>query len=193
MNTRTHAGRFLLQAAVAGMLALAATLPVQADYSNTVMSLSPIGYWRLNDAVAIPKDTATNSGTLLAAANGISSALTHPVSGALVGSSDTATRFAGAGTVRIPWNAALNPSSGGIPTAFSAECWAKTTNASGNRVLVQSMRQPASGNTADRSGWCMREAGANFEFLVGDTNAAPSYWNLRVTNAVVPTSGSIGQ
>jgi hypothetical protein len=183
-KTRGVLKQFALGVAASAVVVFGSGLTARADYSNTVMSLGPVGYWRLNDALVFPKDTATNSGSLLAVGNGVSSALTHPVSGALVGSSDTATRFGGAGTVRIPWHAALNPSSGGIPTAFSVECWAKTTNASGNRAMVTSMRQPASGNTLDRSGWCLRQAGANFEFLVGDTNAAPSYWNLRVTNVV---------
>ena len=30
------------------LLALTALLPARADYSNTVMSLHPVAYWRLN-------------------------------------------------------------------------------------------------------------------------------------------------
>ena len=41
MKTKEHTGPFLRQAVAAGLLALAATLPAQADYSNTVMSLQP--------------------------------------------------------------------------------------------------------------------------------------------------------
>ena len=44
MKTKQQAGQFLLQAAAVGLLALAAILPAQADYSNTVASLNPVAY-----------------------------------------------------------------------------------------------------------------------------------------------------
>ncbi|HNQ90260.1 MAG TPA: hypothetical protein PKM73_16710 [Verrucomicrobiota bacterium] len=74
MKTRQPAGPFLRQAAAAGLLAVAAMLPAQADYSNTVASLNPVGYWRLNEPVSPTPNyalgTAINYGTLGASANG---------------------------------------------------------------------------------------------------------------------------
>jgi len=76
MKTKQHAGRFLHQAAAAGLLALAAVLPAQADYSNTVASLNPVGYWRLNEPVSPTLNyalgTATNYGSIGAVVNGTS-------------------------------------------------------------------------------------------------------------------------
>ena len=164
MKTEPHAGQFLLQAAAAGLLALAAILPARADYSNTVMSLHPLGYWQLNETTPVPTDAATNSGTLLSAANGLYAGVTHPVSGALAGSSDTAGGFANGAKVTIPWNAALNP-----PGPFSVECWANSDAVDGNRhTLVQSWVQGQNlTNSNDRSGWLLRQEGADLVLVLG--------------------------
>ena len=57
------------------LLALTALLPARADYSNTVMSLHPVAYWRLNEPVApalnYGSGTATNLGFLGPVANGV--------------------------------------------------------------------------------------------------------------------------
>ncbi len=66
--------RSLLAASATGLLALAAVLPARADYSNTVMALHPVGYWRLNEPVSPTLNyalgTATNSGSIGVVANG---------------------------------------------------------------------------------------------------------------------------
>jgi len=146
------------------VLTLTVGLPARADYSNTVMSLQPVGYWRLNETTPVPTDTATNSGTLLSAANGLYAGVTHPVSGALAGSSDTAGGFANGATVTIPWNAALNP-----PGPFSVECWANSDAVDGNRhTLVQSWVQGQNPtNPNDRSGWLLRQEGADLVLVLG--------------------------
>ena len=75
MKMKTSLPKFLLAASATGLLALAAVLPAQADYSNTVMSLNPVAYWRLNEPVApalnYGSGTATNLGSLGAVANGV--------------------------------------------------------------------------------------------------------------------------
>ncbi|MCX6923018.1 MAG: hypothetical protein NT154_07395, partial [Verrucomicrobia bacterium] len=53
-----------------GLLALVVVLPARADYSSTVMSFNPLGYWRLNDTTPVPLIMATNSGTLGVIGNG---------------------------------------------------------------------------------------------------------------------------
>ena len=40
-------------------------------------------------------------------------------------------------------------------------------------------RMPA--NSADRTGWALREVGSDVQFLVGAANAAPSYYYYTVT------------
>jgi len=138
------------------------------------MSFHPVGYWPLTDKSSVPKDTATNSGSLGAVANGLYSAVTHPVSGALVGSTDTAAGFpASGGSVMIPWNAALNPvtnlSGTNFSGPFSVECWANSTAAaSGNHTLVQSWVQGQNPtNSNDRSGWLLRQVGADLQLVLG--------------------------
>jgi hypothetical protein len=167
---------FLLSASTI-LLALTAVLPARADYSNTVMSLGPVGYWRLNDTTPLPQDSAINLGSLGTVGDGLySGGATHGVGvpGALAGSSDTAADFtAAAAKMQFPWNAAINP-----PGAFTVECWANSTAAaSGNHTVVLSMVQgqnAANGN--DRSGWCLREAGNDLQFVVGTTTGAPFYY-----------------
>ena len=75
----------LLTALATALWALAAVLPARADYSNTVMSLNPVAYWRLNEPVSPTLNyalgTATNSGSIGGVANGTyyhSSALQEP-------------------------------------------------------------------------------------------------------------------
>src|SRR6266576_4526102 len=56
---------------VGAMFSVACVMPVKADYQSTVLSKSPVGYWRLNDVVAAPGNMlATNIGTLGAVGNG---------------------------------------------------------------------------------------------------------------------------
>src|SRR6185503_111778 len=50
----------------------ACVISANADYRATVLAKSPVGYWRLNDAVATPGEVlATNIGTLGAVGNGL--------------------------------------------------------------------------------------------------------------------------
>src|SRR5437879_1250062 len=84
---------------------------VRADYSNTVASFNPVGYWRLSETVQPPPpDVATNSGSLGSTENGYYvGGNSHPTTGALVGSGDTAASFDGAsGGVIIPYNSKLS-------------------------------------------------------------------------------------
>lgn len=126
MKTRQQAGKFLRQTAVAGWLALVAILPAQADYSNTVASLNPVAYWRLNEPVSPTLNyalgTATNYGSIGAAANGTyfhSSALQQP--GVLTG--DPCVKLDGASQyIDVPYSPVLNTNG-----PFSVEFWANET------------------------------------------------------------------
>lgn len=175
---------FIKRLASAGCATLlAATFTAHADYSNTLASFKPVGYWRLNETTQPPAgDFATNSGSLGTALNGayVGSA-SHPAAGALVGDTDGAA-ITTSGQVRIPYDAAVNPSG-----PFTVECWANSTAAAGgNHVIVQSMvngQNPANAN--DRSGWALREVGADLQFLVGTATGAPFYYYYTVSGAVM--------
>src|SRR5437667_1195639 len=59
--------RILLAAA----LMLASAIVQGADYPTTVLSLNPVGYWRLSESVSPPPaNIVANAGSLGAAANG---------------------------------------------------------------------------------------------------------------------------
>jgi hypothetical protein len=139
--------------ALKALLAALLTTRAMADYSNTVMSLSPLGYWRLNETNLPPADVATNSGTLGASANGYYVAgATHPVPGALVNGTGTAATFPGTNSSRVvvpyqPTIAAAAP--------FSVEFWANPA-APTNTMCVASLTQfgnPPGNGDGTRKGW----------------------------------------
>jgi hypothetical protein len=126
IKTRLQVNRSLLVASATGLLALAAILPAQADYSSTVASLNPVGYWRLNEPVSPTLNyalgTATNYGSLGAAANGTyyhSSTLQQP--GVLTG--DPCVKLDGTSQyIEVPYSPVLNTNG-----PFSVEFWANQT------------------------------------------------------------------
>lgn len=116
---KTLAGTFALLAA--------ATLPANADYSSTVLSQGPVGYWRLNETTPppVPPILATNAGSVGAAANGTYiSAVRGVKPGAILSEPNSgAAGFDGVvdgNRVRIPFQPQWNQS-----TPFSVEFWAK--------------------------------------------------------------------
>ena len=148
----------LLAAAV-----VSATVGAYADYSNTVMSLSPLGYWRLNETIAAPADTATNSGSLGLGANGyyVSGAV-HPVTGALANGSGSAASFpdANGNRVVVPYQPIL-----GTVAPFSVEFWANPnglTSGENATMCVASLTQfgnPPGAGDGTRKGWLFYQNG----------------------------------
>src|SRR5688572_21671175 len=133
-----------------------------ADYSSTVLSQNPVGYWRLNEtAQPVVARPPANSGSLGTAADG--QYLLNPKRGepgALAGSTATSVRFFnptldvgyGGSKVEIPFRTALNPNG-----PFSVEFWAKPTTIVTNAYCpVASINSdPAIGptNSDPRAGW----------------------------------------
>src|SRR5258706_14971838 len=126
MNPQTLKTRSLLLGAA--LVALVAAPLARADYQSTVISQSPVGYWRLSETTASPPPitTAVNSGSS-AAGNGTyqgSQGYFRGFAGALA-SSDTAIHMDGAGqNVLVPYNADLNPAAN-----FTVEVWLKADGA----------------------------------------------------------------
>ena len=166
MKTKQHAGQFLRQAAAAGLLALVAILPAQADYSNTVMSLNPVGYWRLNEPAG--SGTAINIGSALATGNAAyiaSPTLQQP--GAM--GTDPAVLFDGASQyASVPYNAAFNP-----PGSFTVGFWAIKTAADDNATKGAIFsRDPAD---SGQNGWLFFASNGDgkwwFRTYTGNTRA----------------------
>jgi hypothetical protein len=112
--------------------------PPDAAYPATILSQSPIVYYRFNDPLTAPAapDVATNSGGLALAGNGVYvNCPVHPQPGALTGSTDTAASFDGQGqSVEVPFTTDLNPAG-----AFTVEAWAKPTAFTNfNRTILAS-------------------------------------------------------
>lgn len=179
---KLNPSHFLLAIAATALLALTAVLPARADYSNTVMSLKPVAYWRLNES-AVPAvnygvGTATNRGALGPAANGTyyhSSTAQQP--GAVAG--NPGVLFNGSSQyVEVPYSPVLNTNG-----PFSVEFWAnQTVVAAGAKSGVMSF----SGNTGflfytDNNGpnWGFRVFhGTGRTYLVDTTGPAnePNTW-----------------
>ncbi|MCX6929717.1 MAG: LamG domain-containing protein, partial [Verrucomicrobia bacterium] len=182
MKIRVQVHRSLLAASATALLALAAVLPAQADYSNTVASLNPVAYWRLNEPVSPTLNyalgTATNVGSLGTVANGTyyhSSTLQEP--GVLT--TDTCVKLDGTTEyIEVPYTPVLNTNG-----PFSVEFWAnETVVAAGAKSGVMSF----SGNTGflfytDNNGpnWGFRVFFGTGRTYVVDNGPAnqPDTWN----------------
>ena len=122
----------LLAASASVLLALAAVPSAQADYPGTVMSLNPVGYWRLNE----PAGTSINYGTGKATN---SSALGTAVNGTYYYSPILGQPGPVAGQTCVQLNAATNNQYIDVPYSpviqtngpFSVEFWAMQTNSAG--------------------------------------------------------------
>lgn len=113
-----HLNKFLLVAlALSGGL-----LTAKADYPSEVLADGPLVYYRLNENISTPVyDTATNSGSLGAAGNGVYANATHLAAGAIVSQpGDAAVSFPGSGMMAVAYQAGLN-----VAGPFSFEFWAK--------------------------------------------------------------------
>jgi hypothetical protein len=169
--------RFLYTAAAAAALC-SAGLNAHADYASQLLAFQPLTYWRFSEAGPF-SFTATNVGTLGAAANGVynypSSMQGQP--GALAGSTNTAAGFNGSSDkIDVPFNAALNPAS------FTVECWAKVQGGVGNYRSPVTSRESSS---SVQAGYIFYAgAGNTWEFWTGNGTS----WNALTTAA---TNGAV--
>lgn len=171
--------KLLMSSAAVALLATSAL----ADYSNTVASLNPLAYWRLNETVVPPADTGVNLGTLGAAAKPyyVGNA-THAVAGALVGSTDTAASFDGAsGKVAVPYIPSL-----ALNASFSVEAWVKPNIAftDGTLTAVLSCGQLA----GNRSGWLVYQSSGGWNLRMYNQNGGNTVAN--VTGGSAPVVGT---
>ncbi len=121
---------FTLVAPALATVVLLSTKPACAatSYQTTVLSDSPLAYYRLGET-SLP-DVAKNSGSLGAVGNGTyrhdnaNQTTVHRVTGALTGNGNAAASFQSSdgAPVLVPYIAALNPSS-----AFTVEAWVNPT------------------------------------------------------------------
>ena len=154
----------------------------QSSYEAAVAASKPLVYLRMSEQGPLVQDTAVNEGALGAAGTGVYvGVIRHGVPGALVGNENTAISLEG-GRLTVGFDSALNP-----PGSFTAECWAKPLDAdAGPRVLVQSMINGENpDNPNDRSGWSLRQNGADLEFLIGGTTGSPGYTTIATARDVV--------
>lgn len=154
----------------------------QSHYEAAVAASKPLVYFRMSESGPVVQDTAANAGALGATGTGVYvGAIRHGIPGALVGNGNAAIALEG-GRLAVGFNSVLNP-----PGSFTVECWAKPLDAdAGPRVLVQSMINGENpDNSSDRSGWSLRQNGANLEFLIGGTTGNPGYTTIATARDAV--------
>jgi hypothetical protein len=149
-------------------LALLLLLPVpaaQADYPNTILSFQPVAYWRLDETNVPAADSAVNLGTLGQPGTGYyRSGATHPVAGALAGSTNAAAAFDGvSGLVAVPYSSALS-----MPAPFTIEAWVRPEQvppATDPSAVLACVSFFGSG----RLGWVIYQSGDKWNLRLGDT------------------------
>jgi hypothetical protein len=151
----------------AALLLAAAVSPALADYSSTVLSQGPLGYWRMSETAQPPQFPllTTNYGSLGTSENGTyNSGPAHGLPGPFAGS--YAVNFSGSQWVTAPNSAAMNPA------AFTIEAWLNpATNSPSGGFASPLCNGPASGS---RKGWLIYQGTA-----AGLGTAAPG-WQLRL-------------
>jgi hypothetical protein len=136
---------------------LAAPDVLRADYPSQVLADGPITYFRLNENVTLPTfDTATNSGGLGAAGNGLYGGATHSVAGAIVSQpGNAAVSFVASGELSVPFQPGLN-----VAATFSFEFWAKPADSGTTRCVASSIKVGNSGwlfyNSLTAGQWTFR-------------------------------------
>jgi len=140
----------------AAVAALVASPLARADYPSTVLSQSPVGYWRLGETIQPGAGAliAANAGSLGTNANGTYNNFpTKGLTGPFAGSSAIAVNgLTAQQTISTPYQAGINP----VP--FSVELWVKPTVevAAGNAQYIASSVRIAT-TAPGRSGWYLAQ------------------------------------
>jgi autotransporter-associated beta strand protein len=173
-------------ALIAGGICASAPL-ANADYESEILSEGPLAYYRFNDGVtSAPFDYADNLGSFGASSDFIyASSAIRPVAGALIGSSNTATRVSGTGA-SIPYQAALNPLG-----SFTVEIWLKPNIIPATGALISpisSWRENT--DTFGREGWLVYQGDANTGFNFRTYNKNGGAVALSINSGTGVTAGA---
>ncbi len=162
--------RALAGVAVGLAVALALISNARADYPSEVLADGPLAYYRLNENVTTPTfDVATNAGSLGALGNGTYASTTHGAAGAIVAQpGNTAVTFPGAGSLSVPYQAALN-----VAGPFTFEFWAKP--------VAAASACPASSIRLGNSGW-----------LFYNSTLVAGQWSFRTINSASANQNTSG-
>ena len=153
------------------VMVLCGSMPTRADYSSTITSLNPLGYWRFNETGTMPAlNTVANASSLGSALDGY---IIYDAAKGEPGIVGNAIRFSNTGVdagycgskVDVPFNYALNPKG-----PLSVELWFKP-NALGSDatgMAIFSSMQPDFASSA-RVGYLMYVNNAGrFEWRLGN-------------------------
>jgi len=162
--------------------AIASVVTAQAaDYPSTVTSLGAVGYYRLNEATAVPGNRAINQGSAgpIGDAYYVNDSVSTPMhgstAGALAGSSDGGATV-GEGWIQTPFDASTNPQG-----SFTAEIWAQPTAEPAGLTSVMTFGHSQNGVRGvngelglNRSGWLL--------YQDNGASAGGKGWNFRMFN-----------
>ncbi len=180
---------------LAGLLSVAVLCPTRAvaDYASAVKALNPVAYYRFTDTDQVPTEVpAVNRGSLGAAFNGEYQVMADARgrAGAIAGDADTSVFIDGStgAQVVVPYSPDYNPAG-----PFSVEFWANpANNDAGTHTAASAMvngQNPA--NADDRSGWCLRHNGTDWQFILGyDHSDGATYYGTTLTAAGTVTAGA---
>ncbi|MBN9692384.1 MAG: hypothetical protein J0M24_19215 [Verrucomicrobia bacterium] len=158
----------------------------KADFVSTVTGLNPLAYWQLDESTPLPPaDVASNLGSVGSPANAFYLGLaSHPVTGALAGSTDSAAYFDGtAGSYAlVPYLPALHPAA-----PFTVEAWLNPGTSfdagSGTLTCALSAGQFAS----PRTGWLIYQSETGWNLRMYDNKGTAT--SLSITGGGAPTPG----
>jgi hypothetical protein len=180
----------------AAALVLACTSVLGSDYPTTVLSHSPLGYWRLDEAGPSPAlHSVANSGSAGSAANGyVVNTVSLTVTNGMPGIVGNCARFSnpsaaiGSGLTRIdvPWSTAINPN-----PPFSVEMWANFvtigSDSTGTCPLSNFSYYDYGGGS--RWGWLfyVRGPDGRWQFRLGTSSGYAAICSATSGNAVAGT------
>lgn len=166
-------------------LLLSAATPGRADYPTTLLNLSPLGYWRLNETVAVPAgDRAYNVGSAGSAADGFyHGAVLHPVNGAIATGGNGAASFDGTdGTwVSIANLTQLNPTN-----AFTVEGWFYANASRPDDTDVACPLASLRRTTTEARGWAFYQLASAWCFRMGNGTA----YGVELKSTTAPRAGT---
>ncbi len=153
---------------------LSATVPSgpASAYANTLLSLHPVAYWRLNETNRPPPaDVVTNAGSLGSIANGLGLAQVSQGNTGRVGNcfrfsnSNQVVTYLGS-RVDVPYHPALNPNN-----PFTVEFWAMPAQLTTDLFCPASSLDASLNGGNSRSGWIFyQSSNSTWQIRVGGLN-----------------------
>ncbi len=200
---------------------LLATLTVQllpafitnSIYSSNILALKPAAYWPMHEIETPPHgDIETNYGSLGPLADGYyadwsypGSNVTHQITGALAGDSDSAASFYGTGSTGTGYMLVPRTLATGLTPPFTVEAWVRPVGSTSGDVISQYGYGVDSDNAGNNYGFRLMWGTNDFQVgygngtssgytaIIGNSHTAGQWYHVAVTydgtNAILYVNG----